>query len=86
MGSPINTRNPGMMEGYYLLKSTSRPLNKIMYDDVPTKGRRTFFTEAGQIFAWLCVAGFLVLVMFSIKGPAKTSLKDEKDTRYGFNN
>ncbi len=38
----------------------------IMYADVPTKGVRTLYPHIGDIFGWLCVAGFLVLVTLTI--------------------
>jgi len=52
--------------------------NEIMYADVPTTGTRTLYTQMGDIFAWLCIAGFVVFVVFSIKGAAKTSPESEE--------
>jgi len=44
--------------------------NEIMYADVPIKGRKTIYPIIGDVFAWLCVLGFGVFVMLSIKGNA----------------
>ena len=52
--------------------------NEIMYGDVPTTGTRTLYTQIGDIFPWLCVAGFTVFLVLSIKGAAKTSRKSEE--------
>jgi len=38
----------------------------IMYADVPTKGVRTLYPHIGDIFGWLCVVGFLGLILLSI--------------------
>jgi apolipoprotein N-acyltransferase len=38
----------------------------IMYADVPTKGVKTVYPQIGDIFGWLCVAGFLGLILLSI--------------------
>jgi apolipoprotein N-acyltransferase len=38
----------------------------IMYADVPTKGVRTLYPHIGDIFGWVCVAGFLGLILLSI--------------------
>jgi apolipoprotein N-acyltransferase len=40
--------------------------NEIMYADVPTTGTRTLYARVGDVFAWLCVAGFVALIMLSI--------------------
>ena len=33
--------------------------NTIMYADVPTRGIKTIYTFIGDLFAWLCVTGFV---------------------------
>ena len=41
---------------------------KIMYADVPTKGVATIYTKIGDLFAWLCIGGFtIILVSMGIK-------------------
>jgi len=42
--------------------------NEIMYADVPTKGTKTLYPIIGDAFGWLCVLGFGVFVVLSIKG------------------
>ena len=38
----------------------------IMYADVPTKGVKTLYPHIGDVFGWLCVVGFLGLILLSI--------------------
>jgi apolipoprotein N-acyltransferase len=38
---------------------------KIMIAEIPRKGISTFYAQMGDYFAWLCVAGLLVLVVWS---------------------
>ena len=40
----------------------------IMYADVPTKGVKTIYSIIGDLLGWLCVLGFGVFVVMSIKG------------------
>ena len=41
--------------------------NEIMYADVPIKGKKTIYPIVGDVFAWLCVLGFVAIVVMSIK-------------------
>jgi apolipoprotein N-acyltransferase len=54
--------------------------NEIMYADVPRKGTNTIYTRIGDAFAWLCVVGFLALIVLSVKG-RKRSKKSGADGR-----
>lgn len=47
--------------------------NEIMYADVPTTGTRTLYTQIGDIFVWLCIAGLVSFVVVSINGKTKPS-------------
>lgn len=38
----------------------------IMYADVPTQGVRTLYPHIGDAFGWMCVAGFLGIVVVSL--------------------
>jgi apolipoprotein N-acyltransferase len=38
----------------------------IMYADVPTKGVKTIYSTVGDLLGWLCVVGFLGLILLSI--------------------
>jgi apolipoprotein N-acyltransferase len=38
----------------------------IMYADVPTKGVSTLYPHIGDIFGWICVVGFLGLILLTI--------------------
>jgi apolipoprotein N-acyltransferase len=38
----------------------------IMYADVPTKGVKTLYPHIGDVFGWVCVAGFMGIVMGSL--------------------
>jgi apolipoprotein N-acyltransferase len=38
----------------------------ILYADVPTKGVKTLYPHIGDVFGWLCVVGFLGLILLSI--------------------
>jgi apolipoprotein N-acyltransferase len=49
--------------------------NEIMYADVPRKGTRTIYTCIGDILAWLCTLGFVVVLLFSIKSVARRTSK-----------
>ncbi|MBE9509815.1 MAG: carbon-nitrogen hydrolase family protein [Bacteroidetes bacterium] len=40
--------------------------NTIMYTDVPTKGIRTIYSFIGDLFAWLCVTGFIGYIAAAI--------------------
>lgn len=51
--------------------------DEIMYADVPTTGIRTLYTQVGDTFAWLCVAGFAVFVVFSIRCRSRTSSESD---------
>jgi len=46
--------------------------NPIMYADVPRKGIRTVYSTIGDILPWLCTAGFMFFVAFSIISAKKT--------------
>lgn len=37
---------------------------KIMYADVPTKGVATIYAKIGDVFAWLCIGGFAIILVF----------------------
>jgi len=39
----------------------------IMYADVPTRGVRTIYSTIGNLFAWLCVLGFLGFIVVAIR-------------------
>jgi len=41
---------------------------KIMITEIPKKGIPTFYAQMGDFFAWLCMAGFFVLVVWSLSG------------------
>jgi apolipoprotein N-acyltransferase len=49
--------------------------NEIMYADVPRKGIKTIYTRIGDILAWLCTAGFVVFMLFSIKSATRRTPK-----------
>lgn len=38
---------------------------QIMISDIPIKGVKTFYARTGDIFAWLCIVGFLSLLVLS---------------------
>jgi apolipoprotein N-acyltransferase len=38
----------------------------ILYHDVPMKGRRTVYSAVGDLFAWLCIAGFVVIIISTL--------------------
>jgi apolipoprotein N-acyltransferase len=40
--------------------------DNIMYADVPTKGVKTLYPHIGDIFGWICVVGFLGLIVVSL--------------------
>jgi hypothetical protein len=48
--------------------------DNIMYADVPTQGMRTLYPHIGDIFGWMCVVGFLGIVIVSLfmRKPKKT--------------
>ena len=46
-------------------------LNRIMYADVPTKGIRTVYVFIGDLFAWLCVIGFVGFIIVAIREKKK---------------
>ena len=39
---------------------------RVMIADLPTQGVTTVYSRIGDLFAWLCVAGFLGLIVFAI--------------------
>lgn len=45
--------------------------NGIMYADVPTKGIRTVYAFTGDLFAWLCVLGFVGFIVVAIRQKRK---------------
>jgi apolipoprotein N-acyltransferase len=49
--------------------------NEIMYADVPRKGIKTIYTRIEDILAWLCTAGFVVFMLFSIKSATRRTPK-----------
>lgn len=56
----------------------------IMYADVPTKGVRTLYPYIGDIFGWMCVLGFVVLVVISIS-ISITDTRQRGDSGFGIN-
>ena len=48
--------------------------DRVMIADVPTQGIKTIYSQIGDIFAWLCVFGFLIMV-----GLGLTRSKGEKN-------
>lgn len=42
--------------------------DRVMIADVPKKGIRTIYSQIGDLFAWLCVFGFLIMVGLSLTG------------------
>lgn len=48
---------------------------KIMISDVPVKGTVTLYAKTGDIFAWICIAGFLIILW---KAFYKRKLKEQK--------
>jgi apolipoprotein N-acyltransferase len=52
--------------------------NEIMYADVPIKGTKTLYTQIGDIFVWVCAAGFLVFILFSVKSAVESSWSKKK--------
>ncbi|MBW1813758.1 MAG: hypothetical protein JRJ39_08825 [Deltaproteobacteria bacterium] len=36
---------------------------RVMFSDVPTKGTCTIYSKTGDLFAWLCILGFLTTVL-----------------------
>ncbi len=41
--------------------------NEIMFADVPVKSIKTVYSIIGDLFAWVCVAGFIIIVFYSIR-------------------
>ena len=41
--------------------------NGIMYADVPVKGIKTIYSYGGYFFGWLCVIGFCICVVLSVR-------------------
>jgi len=39
---------------------------RVMVAQVPTRGVRTIYSMIGDLFAWLCLAGFLLIAGASI--------------------
>lgn len=39
----------------------------IMISDVPVKGIKTIYSQIGDLFAWLCVAGFVIVFVLAIR-------------------
>ena len=42
----------------------------VMISYVPTKGVRTVYSQVGDIFAWLCIAGFVIFLGWAIVSTA----------------
>ena len=42
-----------------------------MYADVPMKGKVTLYTYIGDVFAWLCVLGFIAFIVIAILNRAR---------------
>ncbi len=38
----------------------------ILYSDVPMKGEPTMYSVVGDLFAWLCITGFLIIVVSTL--------------------
>ncbi len=41
---------------------------RVMIADLPKQGIRTFYSQIGDLFAWLCVLGFLIMVGLGLTG------------------
>jgi len=39
---------------------------RIMIADIPKQGIKTVYSQIGDLFAWLCVFGFLIMVGLSL--------------------
>ena len=50
----------------------------ILYSDVPMRGQRTVYSVIGDLFAWLCIAGF-VIIMVSTLFRRKADLSSTND-------
>jgi len=37
-----------------------------MISDIPIKGAKTIYAYIGDVFAWLCIVGFLILLGLSL--------------------
>jgi len=50
----------------------------ILYSDVPMKGQRTVYSVVGDLFAWLCIAGFVITVISTLlrRKVKTTSIKE----------
>jgi apolipoprotein N-acyltransferase len=53
---------------------SDRTEDGIMYADVPTKGARTIYSIIGDLFAWLCVLGFLGFIVVAIRERMRTKM------------
>jgi len=45
---------------------------RIMIADIPTKGIKTIYSQIGDLFAWLCLLGFLIMIWLSFSKSKKT--------------
>jgi len=53
-------------QGRILSAASSFTTDKAMVSHVPTQGIRTVYSIIGDLFAWLCIAGFVVLVCLAL--------------------
>ncbi|GAI81779.1 unnamed protein product, partial [marine sediment metagenome] len=45
---------------------------RIMIADIPKQGIKTIYSQIGDLFAWLCVLGFLIMIGLSFSKFKKT--------------
>jgi apolipoprotein N-acyltransferase len=43
-----------------------RTYDAIFYTDVPMRGQRTVYSVIGDLFAWLCIGGFVIIVVSTL--------------------
>ena len=46
--------------------------NRSIIYEMPVKGTRTFYARFGDWFAWLCITGFVVLIIYALISPSDT--------------
>lgn len=64
-------------QGRILSAANSFTTDKAMVSHVPTLGVRTIYSIIGDLFAWLSIAGFVILVGLALIRPANTRLPGE---------
>jgi apolipoprotein N-acyltransferase len=65
-------------QGRTLAASDYSTTKQPMISFVPTRGVRTIYGMVGDLFAWLCIAGFAALVGLAVFRPVRKKMEPEK--------